>query len=118
MKENGNPILDKSFEYAVNVIKLVKKIQNNKKEFVITKQLIRSGTSIGANSEEAVAAESTNDFLHKFKIARKEARESKYWLRLLATTGYIENNYLINETEELIKILTSIILTTERNKHS
>lgn len=78
----NNPIKERSFKFALSIIKLYKKLQGQN-EFIISKQLLRSGTSIGANIEEATAAQSKKDFLHKMSIASKEARETSYWLRLL-----------------------------------
>lgn len=78
----NNPIKERSFKFALSIIKLYKKLQGQN-EFIISKQLLRSGTSIGANIEEVTAAQSKKDFLHKMSIASKEARETSYWLRLL-----------------------------------
>jgi len=78
----NNPIKERSFNFALSIVKLYKILQE-KNEFIISKQLLRSGTSIGANIEEASAAQSKKDFLHKMSIASKEARETSYWLRLL-----------------------------------
>lgn len=78
----NNPIKERSFKFALSIIKLYKKLQGQN-EFIISKQLLRSGTSIGANIEEATAVQSKKDFLHKMSIASKEARETSYWLRLL-----------------------------------
>jgi len=116
MKESNktNALISKSFEFAIDIVNLARYLQAEKNEYVISKQVLRSGTSIGANSEESQGAESTLDFLHKLKIARKEARETHYWLRLLKETNYITKDELILKSEELIKILTSIILSTER----
>lgn len=91
------------------------------REYVLSKQVLRSGTSIGANVNEAQAAQSKADFIAKMSIASKEARETKYWLDLLAETDFIDktNQYtkdLIEESEELIKILTSIVKTSQLNK--
>ena len=85
-----NPIKEKSFAFALKIIKLCQQLQDQH-EYVISKQLLRSGTSIGANIEEATAAESRADFIHKMKIAMKEARETHYWLRLIDQSALIEN---------------------------
>ncbi len=88
----------------------------DKKEFVLLKQVLRSGTSIGANVQEATGGQSTADFIHKLSIARKEARETEYWLKLLHDTGYIETRYFESihaDCQELTKILNSIILTSK-----
>ncbi len=117
-----NHVLEKSFDFAVRIVNLCKYLQNDKKEYILSKQLIRCGTSIGANINEAQAAQSTNDFISKLSISSKEARESKYWLELLTETEYLPKEHskvieLKKQNLELIKILTSIIKTTqERNK--
>ena len=111
MKENL--IRDKSFDFALEIIKLYQNLQS-KKEFVISKQLLRSGTSIGANIEEAGAAQSKKDFMYKMSIASKEARETKYWLRLLKKSelANVPLEALLNEIDQMINILTRIIKTT------
>ncbi len=116
----NNHILDKSFDFAVRIVNLCKYLQSDKKEYVLSKQLIRSGTSIGANVNEAQAAQSTNDFIAKLSIASKEARETKYWIDLLVKTDYLPSDSqkvksLQDENMELVKILTSIIKTTREN---
>ncbi|HAH31078.1 MAG TPA: four helix bundle protein [Elusimicrobia bacterium] len=105
-------IKDKSYKFALNIIRFYSSLRE-KKEFVLSRQLLKAGTSIGANIEEALAGESKADFIHKMAIAAKEARETKYWLRLLKDSGIAENNtdVLINENDEIIKILSSIIKT-------
>ena len=90
-------------------------MRNKKKEFTLGKQLLRSGTSIGANVEEATAAQSKKDFIAKMSISLKEARETNYWLRLLKRTGYIKKVDLINESEEIMNILGAIIRTSRKN---
>jgi four helix bundle protein len=110
-----NIIVQKSYAFALEIIKLYKGL-SEQKEFVMSKQVLRSGTSIGANVHEAVASESKKDFIHKFSIALKEARETSYWLKLLKDSTYISEEQFINlhnHCEELIKILNSIILTTK-----
>ena len=111
MKENL--IKEKSFAFALSVIELYKTL-TNQKEFVLSKQLLRSGTSIGANVEEAIAAQSKKDFLHKMSIASKEARETRYWLRPLNQSQMVKMNFqkYLNEIEEIINILTKIVKTT------
>jgi len=109
-----NVILDKSFAFAVRVVKLYKYLCDEKKEYILSKQLLRSGTSIGANINEAQAGQSKNDFISKMCVASKEARETKYWINLLVQTDYLDSNdknvkSLILEIEEIIKILTSIV---------
>jgi four helix bundle protein len=114
-------ISTKSYAFALEVIKIYKYLINEKKEFVLSKQLLRSGTSIGANINEAVSGQSKRDFVHKLSIALKEARETLYWLKLLADSGYIElKNFgtLSESCEEMIRILSSIILTTKEKYFS
>ena len=106
----------KSFKFALIIISLYKKLQADK-EFVLSKQLLRSGTSIGANVAEATAAQSRRDFIAKMSIASKEARETKYWLRLLKDSELVAVNLEseITQIDEIIRILTSIIKTTKSN---
>ena len=105
----------RTFEFSVQVIELYKFLQFEKKEYVLGKQLLRSGTSIGANVEEATAAQSKKDFIAKMSIALKEARETNYWLRLLKRTGFIKKDNLINESSEIMNILGAIIRTSRKN---
>jgi four helix bundle protein len=109
-------IQQKSFAFALVIIKLYRRLQTEK-EFVLSKQLLRSATSIGANVEEATAAQSRKDFLSKMSIASKEARETKYWLRLLSESEITAINISneLKEVDELIRILTSIVKTTSQN---
>ena len=115
MKEQ-NIILEKSFEFALEIIELYKILQSNK-EFVLSQQLLRSGTSIGANIEEATAAASRKDFIHKMTISSKEARETKYWLKLLNQSKLVELNYdnYLLKIDEIIKILTAIVKTSQNS---
>jgi four helix bundle protein len=109
-----NIIIQKSYTFALQIIQLYKSLIE-KKEFVLSKQILRSGTSIGANIHEAVASESKKDFIHKLGMSVKEARETSYWLNLLKDSEYISNeefDKLNNSCEEIIRILNSIILTT------
>ena len=113
-----NIILDKSFDFAVRIVKLFKYLSNEKKEYILSKQLLRCGTSIGANINEAQAAQSKKDFISKMSISSKEARETKYWIDLLISTGYLkeQDNHvqsLVNDTEEIIKLLTTIIKSSQ-----
>jgi len=115
MESKNNPILDKSFAFAVRIVKLYKYLIEEKKEYVLSKQLLRCGTSIGANAEEAVGGYTSKDFRAKFSISYKETREVKYWLRLLKETDYIAEkqfNSLYRDAEEIAKILYSIIKNT------
>ena len=100
--------------FAIRIVKLYKYLTNEKNEYVLSKQLLRSGTSIGANTRESKNAQSKNDFLNKLNIALKEADESEYWLDLLYKTEFLNNNEYIslhNDLCEIIKILTTIIKT-------
>jgi len=106
-----NVVQSKSFQYSVRIIKLFQYLVKEKKEFEISKQLLRSGTFIGANIEEAIGAPSKKDFIAKLSISFKEARETHYWLRLLKATEYINSSLadsLILDCEELLKLITSI----------
>jgi len=109
-------IHEKSFLFALEVIELFKCLQAER-EYVLSKQLLRSGTSIGANVEEALAGQSRRDFLAKMAVASKEARETRYWLVLLQKSNLTktELNQAIKNNEELIRILTSIVKTTAEN---
>lgn len=109
-------IYQKAYTFALEIIKLYKHLSTEKKEFILSKQLLRVGTSIGANVNEAISSESKRDFVHKLGIALKEARETSYWLNLLKDSEYIINEQFIilnDLCNSLIKILTSIILTTK-----
>lgn len=116
MNEKKNPILDKSFRFSLKIIGLYKFLKENK-EFVISKQLLRCGTSIGANVNESIAAQTKKDFITKMSIASKEARETKYWLRLLQESQFVKNDFEehLIDIEEIIKILTSIVKTSQSN---
>lgn len=109
-------VQQKSFEFALEVICLYRKLQAQK-EYILSKQLLRSGTGIGANVEEASAGQSRRDFLAKMAIASKEARETKYWLRLLQRSKLadIELSNELAHVEELIRILTAIVKTTAKS---
>ncbi|HSH37044.1 four helix bundle protein [Schnuerera sp.] len=114
----GNLIRDKSYEFALRIMKMYRHMIKNNVEHEIAKQLLRSGTSIGANVEEGCSAQSRKDFIHKLSIAQKEAFETRYWLRLLRDSGEIKKehgNSMIKDCDELISILTSILKTTKAN---
>ncbi|MBS1765630.1 MAG: four helix bundle protein [Bacteroidetes bacterium] len=116
MKENI--IQQKSFAFAIRIVNAYKYVTEQKKEFILSKQLLRSGTSIGANVEEATGGQSKKDFIAKISISYKEARETKYWLNLLTATDYLDEKLsksLIDDAEELCKILSSILLTTKQS---
>ena len=111
MKTN-NIIVEKSKAFAVRIINLYKYLCDDKKEYVLSKQILRSGTSIGANVKEAIRAESKSDFTHKMNISLKEASETEYWLELLAETDYITNTQfdsISTDCTEIIKLLTAIV---------
>ena len=112
----ANIIEEKSFEFAVRIVNLYKYLNETKKEFVLSKQLLRSGTSVGANVAEAEQGQSRPDFISKMNIALKEATETKYWLRLLKETEYISQTEFLsifNDCIELEKILVSIIKSSK-----
>ncbi len=109
MKENI--VRDKSYRFALRIIKLYRYLIEQKREFVLSKQILRSGTSIGANVEEAIGGHSDKDFISKLTVAYKEARETRYWLNLLIDSGYLELKLaesLLNECEEICRIIGSI----------
>lgn len=111
----NNIIIEKSYNFALRIVKLSQYLVKNKKEFILSKQILRSGTSIGANIEEAIGGQSRKDFLNKMSIAYKEARETGYWLRLLKDSGTLSENHfssIYKDLEEIIKILTKIQKTT------
>ena len=111
-------IQQKTYDFASRIIKAYKFLVSEQKEYVLSKQLLRSGTSIGANVEEALAASSTADFIHKLTIAAKEARETSYWLRLLRDNDYLPEaafESIHAHNVEIMKILSSILLTTKTN---
>ena len=112
-----NLIEEKSFHFAVRIVKLHRHLELNKKETILSKQLLRSGTSIGANIAEAQQAQSRADFISKLSIALKETAETKYWLKLLYSTGYLtsaELDSILPDCVELEKLLTSIIKSTKQ----
>lgn len=117
--KKDNLIQEKSFDFALDIIALYKKLQRQK-EFVISSQLLKSGTSIGANVEEAIAGQSKKDFISKLSISLKEARETGYWLRLLDRSNLSDidvENYL-NEILSIINILSAIVKTSKANLKS
>lgn len=116
MKENL--IKDKSFKFAVRIINLYNYLKDEKKEYVLSKQLLRSGTSVGALIRESEHSESKKDFIHKFSISQKEINETLYWLELLNSTQIItlkQFESLYEDAIELLKIITKIILTSKKN---
>lgn len=118
--EKPKDIRERTLQYAVQAIRLYQRLQEGRDSagWVIGKQFLRSVTSIGANIEEAQSGESRADFVHKYSIAQKEARETLYWLKLMREAQLLQKELLddsINETDELIAIITTIILNTKRN---
>ncbi len=113
-----NIVKEKSFAFAVRIVKLYQHLSEKKKEFVLSKQILRSGTSVGAMVREAEHAETKNDFKHKMAIAQKEINETIYWLELLKETKYLtqtEFESINSNATELIKLITTIIKTTKNN---
>jgi len=119
MKTN-NIIQQKSFAFAIRIVNLYKFLTTEKKEYVLSKQLLGSGTSVGANIEESIGGQSEKDFISKISIAYKEARESVYWLKLLQATDYLSNEQaesLLNDAEELCKVMGKIQISI-KNRNS
>ena len=119
-ENKDNIIMEKSYRFSLMIIELYKFLTHEKKEYVLSKQLLRCGTSIGANVNEAQAAISKKDFIAKISIASKESRESKYWLMLLKDSGYIDPSKkkvkeLLEEVDSLINITTKIVKSSQQN---
>lgn len=113
-----NQIVDDSKSFAIRIIRLYQFLADNKKEYVMAKQVLRSGTSIGANVSESVFAQSRMDFVNKMSIALKEANETKYWLDLLVETDYLSNSQydsIVDDVKKLIGTLVNIIKSTKNN---
>ena len=109
---------EKSFQFAVDVVKAAKKVRSEHKEYDLTGQFVRSGTSIGANVSEAQKAQSKKDFITKMSIASKEANETRYWIRLMTATGYLDDatsQSLHSQADGLIKLLTRIVKSSQEN---
>lgn len=114
-----NLIKEKSFDFAVRIVNLYKYLSSDKKEHVLSKQLLRSGTSVGANVRESEHAVSKNDFINKLAIAQKEINETIYWLEILNATDYLnqkEFEDINDDAVEIIKLLTTIIKNTKQNQ--
>ncbi len=112
---SDNLVVNKSFSFALNTIKIYKYL-TNKNEYVLSKQLLRSGTSVGANIREAIDGQSKRDFLSKMNISLKEAKETEYWIELLIESDYlckVEHQYYLNDCKELCRILNSIVKSTK-----
>ena len=121
LKREKNILLEKVDAYSNRIIRLYKYLKDQKKEFIMSKQLLRSGTSIGANIVESQSAQSSADFIHKLEIALKEAKETHYWLEKLFAGEYINDvgyQSMSNDNIEIIKLLTSIIVTKKKNMRS
>ncbi len=116
--KKSNPLTEKSYSFSIRIIWAYQYLSKKHNEYVISKQILRSGTSIGANAEEAQGAQSKKDFIAKIQISLKEARETHYWLRLLKETDYLEAKLadsLLEDCEEILKILTSILKSSKNN---
>ena len=112
--KKDNIVLEKTYSFAIRMVKCYKYLTEEQKEFILSKQLLRSGTSIGANVEEAVGGQSEKDFFAKMSIAYKEARETNYWLRLLRDTEFLEEKIsasLLSDSEEILKLIGTILKT-------
>ena len=116
MAYNTGIITEKTYHFALRIVKAYRYLKEEQNEYVLSKQMLRSGTSIGANCKEAIYAQSTLDFINKLSIALKEASETEYWLDLLHDSQYIDDKSyesIQQECVEIIKLLTSIIKTTK-----
>lgn len=116
MKQTKHFLADKTFKFSVRIINMYKHLSDSKKEFILSKQVLRSGTSIGANVEEASSASSKRDFINKYHIALKEAKETHYWLRLLHETEFIDKTSfesISKDCEEIISLLTKSLITAK-----
>lgn len=115
----SNIIQDKSYSFALKIILLSRDLQADSKEYIISNQLLKSGTSIGANIEEALGGQSRKDFYAKLTISYKEARETKFWLKLLRDSSFVDPvrcNSLLSDTEEILRILGSIKRTLQKER--
>jgi four helix bundle protein len=118
MKENV--ITTKTFQFAILIVNLYQRLTIEKKEFILSKQLLRSGTSIGANVEESEGGVSRKDFIAKLQTAYKEAKETRYWLKLLYATNYLEKSdydSLLSGIEEILKIIVAILKSSKNEEH-
>lgn len=115
--EKENIIVERSFQLAIRIVNLYKFLKEEQKEFVLSKQLLRSGTSIGANVQEAIGGISKADFRAKISIAHKEARETEYWLKLLKETKYLSESQFVSifqDANEVNKILAKILISSQK----
>ena len=119
MKGN-NVIQEKSYKFAIRIVRLYKYLVDEKKEYELSRQLVKCGTSIGANVEEALGGQSEKDFIAKMSISYKEARETHYWLRLLRDTDFIEVKHaasMLHDCDELLRIIGSILKTMKQKSN-
>ncbi|HSW67708.1 MAG TPA: four helix bundle protein [Bacteroidales bacterium] len=117
MRQSKSILKDKSFAFAIAIVRAYKTLVEEKREFVMSKQLLRSGTSVGANIREAKNAESTNDFIHKLGIAQKECDETLYWLELLKKTEFLNEQTFLelsDQANQILKMIRSTILTIKQ----
>ncbi|PRX17222.1 four helix bundle protein [Orenia metallireducens] len=117
MSRRESIVYQRAFEFSIRIVNLYKYLCDEKKEYVLSKQVLRSGTSIGANIREGLEGQSDRDFISKFSISLKEAVETEYWIDLLSATDYLNvkvKDSLLSELEEIIKILTSAIKTVKK----
>ena len=117
--DKRNLIREKTYKFSLQIIALYKQLKDQN-EYVLSKQILRSGTSIGANTEEATAAQSRKDFISKMSIASKEARETNYWLRLLRDSKLLKDvdyDEILTKSEEIIRILTSIVKSSQKTSN-
>jgi four helix bundle protein len=115
----NNPLAEKTIDFAIRIVKCFQYLQDTKREFVMSKQMLRSGTSIGANVHEAIYAQSRADFINKLSIALKEASETSYWLVLLHRTDYLTADMFDSikaDVDQIIRIIISSIKTTRKNE--
>ncbi len=116
--DHGNVVRDKRFRFAVRIVRMAQHLRRQHSEFVLSKQVLRSGTRIGANVEEALAGQSRKDFIANMAVASKETRETIYWIRLLKETEYLDErsaDSLLQDCGELKKLLTSIVKSSQEN---
>ena len=121
MVMNESALKNKSYAFAIRIVKLSQYLQHDKKEFVLSKQILRSGTAIGALVREAEYGQSKTDFIHKLTISLKEANETEYWINILKDTGYIETplyESLVSDCKELLRLLIASIKTSKQNNQS
>jgi len=117
LENKGNIVKDKSYSFAIRIIKLSRFLNVEKKEYVLSKQILRCGTSIGANVEEAIGGQTLKDFRSKMMIAYREARETKYWLNLLKDSDILDDNLaesLISDCEDIVRITGKIVSSTKQ----